>query len=575
MSALNQLASLLLPGSELGARPVKANAVIDRVLAEMVARAKSGQWSGGPEDHQLHAVRQFWERQELSTFKDTYLLSWGLCIPHIQRGPCVLEDRSRFRLVLDGVETFRTKPSAFRRCYQGLVKSYFTYDAMHPDCNVVGQNNWNVLREYLGERTSDIRDRHLNPEWVATALENTQLFSANPCEPYVEALLRGDASTVDRLCEQLGIAKASWFMRQLVLSQVQSATKLGNQEFQSLMRRLLELIGRNEVLRDRGLTLVLNRYAKVPGTQLHQELRDAAVQSWGNPWLPSNETRWGGVDPAARSMISDWLKLEFIETFFTKLADDGLGDPRRMEFWKRYVKAIGNIEFALGSAARASREPDFIALRKEMAGLVCDLEVSGSNNAFIMTMGNLVAVEFSGMGNALYGYDARIELPFDTSLALRLAAGAKNSLKQKTKSILWMTHQDGIHNWDKWEQKFEATLKNEFDIRPGIATTRVARTVPPSRLPPATLATPSLRQQQPTATPSLEATSEWALASALTPPYSMSALLRLTRILGIQVEDLTMQGGNVWVRTTIEVSSFAKMLEGWGFRYKPNKGWWK
>ena len=159
--------------------------------------------------------------------------------------------------------------------------------------------------------------------------------------------------------------------------------------------------------------------------------------------------------------------------------------------------------------------------------------------------------------------------------ALRLAAGAKNSLKQKTKSILWMTHQDGIHNWDKWEQKFEATLKNEFDIRPGIATTRVARTVPPSRLPPATLATPSLRQQQPTATPSLEATSEWALASALTPPYSMSALLRLTRILGIQVEDLTMQGGNVWVRTTIEVSSFAKMLEGWGFRYKPNKGWWK
>ena len=43
-------------------------------------------------------------------------------------------------------------------------------------------------------------------------------------------------------------------------------------------------------------------------------------------------------------MVADWLKLEFIETFFTKLAEDGFGDPRRMNFWKRYVKAINHIE---------------------------------------------------------------------------------------------------------------------------------------------------------------------------------------------------------------------------------------
>jgi len=53
-------------------------------------------------------------------------------------------------------------------------------------------------------------------------------------------------------------------------------------------------------------------------------------------------------------MVADWLKLEFIETFFTKLAEDGLGDPRRMNFWKRYVKSIDHIEFALGSSARNS-----------------------------------------------------------------------------------------------------------------------------------------------------------------------------------------------------------------------------
>jgi len=138
-----------------------------------------------------------------------------------------------------------------------------------------------------------------------------------------------------------------------------------------------------------------------------------------------------------------------------------------------------------------------------------------------------------------------------------------------------MTHKDGIHISDKWEQRFEATLKMEFDIYPGSSTTRVGRTTSPLRPLPVRLASSSLRELQATATPSSGSTGEWVLASAVTPAYSMNALLRLTRILDIQVEDLTTQGGNVWVRTTIEVSDFSEILEAWGFKYKPNKGWWK
>jgi hypothetical protein len=253
-------------------------------------------------------------------------------------------------------------------------------------------------------------------------------------------------------------------------------------------------------------------------------------------------------------MVADWLKLEFIETFFTKLAEDGLGDKRRMNFWKRYVQSIGHIEFALGSTARNSRERDLVALRKKMTGLICDLDASGINNAFIMTMGNLVAVEFSGLGNALYGYDPQRALPFDTSKTLRLAGDVRNSLKQKSKAILWLIHQDGIHNWDKWEEMFEATLRKEFGIEPGKAQAFAA----PKRV------------RAPVPAPAWPQVAEEAQ-----PYYSRSVLNTFANAQGLQVDDKTAQGGSLWVRTEADDPQVTKLLTEWGFHHKPGKGWWK
>src|SRR5207237_5375840 len=94
------------------------------------------------------------------------------------------------------------------------------------------------------------------------------------------------------------------------------------------------------------------------------------------------------------------------------------------------------------------------------------LDTSGANNAFIMRMGPLVAVEFSGLGNAFYAYDSRKTLPFETTQMLRLEVNGRNSLKQKSSAILNMRHQDGIHNWSRWEDMFAATLRQHFSIEP-------------------------------------------------------------------------------------------------------------
>jgi hypothetical protein len=317
-----------------------------------------------------------------------------------------------------------------------------------------------------------------------------------------------------------------------------------------LLPRLLELLSSNPVLRDRGMILVLDRHADIDGTPLHAGLKDCAVNWWGNPWLLANKTTWGGVSQQAREMVTEWLKLEFIEMFFTKLAEDRLGDPRRMNFWKRYVKSIDNIEFALGTMAQSSREPDFVAIRRRMKGLICKLDAPGSNNAFIMRMGPLVAVEFSGMGNALYGFDSRRSVPFDTSKVLHLEVDGRNSLKAKSASILWLSHKDGQYGYGRWEEFFEEKLVQEFGLRPS-APARRAR---------------ASRQDAGGATPPQP-------ISVL--PFSRSNLDRLARAHALTIEDFSARNGNLWVRADSSLPDVVRALTAWGFTHRPGKGWWK
>lgn len=576
MSALDRLADLLRSGSDAGQRPLPVDSTIDTVILQLERNTRSGTQAHVPEDLQQQAIRRFWETQRFENLKDARLVSFGMCVPSRTSGPCIMEDRKRFQAVLDcqtGVDQWLGEPRWYRRCYQGLVRSYFTYDPNIKNAPTVGRKNWGDLRDYLHDRTRNIVDKTLNPDWVVTADRNRQLFSDDPCAPYAKAVLQGDTSTIDQLCEQLGVIKASWFLKELVLAQVRQATKLGHERFKELIPNLTELLAGNSVLRDRGLILMLNKYASVAQPGISEPLRNAAVDWWGNPWLPSNEMRWGGVASAAREMVSEWLKREFIEAFFTKLAEDGVGDRRRANFWLRFVKSMDNIQFALGARALYSNDRDFVALRHKMKGLFTELKTTdSSNNAFVMTMGDLVAVEFGGMNNAFYGYDTRNALPFNLTQPVVTTKNADNSLKHSQR-ILWMPHKDGIKGWTYWEEMFEATLKQEFDIKPNTAALRVS--VPVKRTPPA---------PQPTTHP-ISAPVPWraplplpqAMSASVhaTGGFNMEALASLARNRRLTIDNLCEKNGNLWVRTNDSDLYVNQVLLEWKFNYRPGKGWWR
>ncbi len=573
MSALDHLAGLLRGSTAVGTRPLPIDTSIDIVIAGLERHTRGGSSASVPADLQEQAVRRFWDAQYFDNLKDARLVSFGMCVPSRPAGPCIMEDRQRFRAVLDnqsGIGQWLEDPRWFRRCYQGLVRSYFTYDAYADREHAVGRRNWGDLRDYLNEHTRNIVDKLINPEWVMTVVGNRQVFGDDPCASYAVALLGGDTTAVDQLCEQLGVIKASWFLRELVLAQVRQVTKLSHERFKEYIPMLVRLLEDNLVLRDKGLILILDKYASVVQPGIDEPLRNAAVDWWGNPWLPSNQTRWGGVTPKAREMVAEWLKREFIEAFFTKLAEDGVGDRRRANFWLRYVKSMGNVQFALGARALNSPDKDFVILRQKMKGLYTELKTTdSSNNAFVMTMGSLVAVEFGGMGNAFYGYDERRVLPFNMSKPVGVTKNAQNSLKHSQR-LLWMQHQDGIKGWNKWEEMFEATLKKEFDIKPNVV---------PQRAPgPAVASRPTQTTGQPHGTgPALLIP---RLASGVVPvldtsKFSLASLTSLARARGLTVDDRTDKNGALWIRTHDEDHYVNKVLLDWKFTYKHGKGWWR
>lgn len=565
MTALGHLSKLLSSRITAVERFHTPSDNLSGIIAELQEYNKSGPEFNVPQDLQQAAVRKFWDGQQFETLKDARLVSFGLCLPIRPFGPCIMEDRQRFRAVLDGqagVDQWMDEPRWFRRCYQGLLRSYFMYDAKVDQTSAVAKQNWGDLRDYLNARASNIVDKQINPDWVTTVVDSRHLFGEDPCSTYAADVLSGDTAKFDYICEQVGITKSSWFQRELILSQIRQASKLNYELFKALIPRLLALLEKNFILRDQGLILILNRYVSTDQPVINELLQNASVEWWGNPWLPSNETRWGGVVPAARDMVSDWLKREFIEAFFTKLAEDGVGDRRRANFWLRYVKSMGNIQFALGARALSSKDRDFEALRKKMKGLYTELKTGDkANNAFIMTLGNLVAVEFGGMGNALYGYDVRQTLPFDASRPVGTTVNAPNSLKHKSR-MLWMQHQDGINGWGNWEDMFEATLKAHFDIVSNAPMASIPITLP--RQP----QTPELLLQRPII-------DQPAMPRRKVRSFSMSALDEFAQEHGFVVEDLRDSNGNLWARTGDENILIKSMLLDWGFRYKSGKGWWR
>jgi EH_Signature domain len=537
MTSIDHLASLLAPAVRLGGLQMPNAGDIDSVIERLEKRIRSGSANRVAADLQCDAVQRFWKTLRLETLKDARLVSFGLCLPAGPAGGCILEDSGRFAALLEGVDQWRHDARWFRRCYQGLVWNYFSFDIDADGVSSTARENWERLRGYLHRSAAGTVDRRANPDWVRTVVANRHLFGEAPCEPHIASLLKGDGAAVDLICERLGIHGASWFARRLIQAQVEAATQLDNGAFCALLGSLIEMLSGARALRDQGLACLLERYATLPNASAHPGLRDAALAWWGAPWEPSNALAWSGLTEAARSMAAEWIRGGLIDEFFADPADaDG---RRRAAFWKRFVKSMQKVECSDGVA-------------------------------LVMTTRRAALVEFADRDLPLHGHDLRGAGPPDPEKPWR-----------QSRPALALSHRDGIDGWRRWEQMFEAALKDRFDIRPGAlvstdATAFVDLADPAMNPDPGATEQGRIDEQRWHSASAGEDV-HWQTAEAASVPYSRPDLEVLARVHSLRLVDETARGGRLRVRAGATHERIderiARVLRRWGFQQAVGQEW--
>jgi hypothetical protein len=485
------------------------------------------------------ALLRFHGTGVLVNLKDARLVCRGLLTPIGANRVRIIDSSRLFPSLLKCVTHYVDEPRKFRRCYRGLLSSYFAFDPDEADASTSGLDNWQQLRLYLQSHLLDTQCTGTDPDWIRVIIEHRNLLTEQPGERYGQDFLEGRTEQFAALETQIGITGSSWLSRSVVLAMVQAAAQQGDGDFKQHLPRLLQLLEepRHASLLDACLAQLLERYSQTAPIVIHAALCNFAVTHWKNPWVNKNHARWKMVSESARKMVADWLKLDFLKQFFELLSSDGSNDTRRLDFWARYHKRMDDMYFVLGPHAMNNRSPAFVDLRKKMEGRLFGLSGGGSleNNAFIMTMGEHAFIEFGSMGNAAYVYNLAAGLPFDLTHATTFSTTA---LKNRERAVDRMMHQDNMHGYRIWETRFDAHLFLTFGIRAS-----------DDELP-----------------------EPWRSGQHLS-KGSWRNIEAFCSAFGFSCEDRRKDGGQLWIMAGDAEQTAAKQLRNWGFSYRSERGW--
>lgn len=376
-------------------------------------------------------VEAYRHRQRIAGFRDLKYVCHGAAM-QMQDGWCVLGNEKLRDELLADVERL-VKFSRRLKCFEALLRSYFSFPRYDEQTPKAAHAGWKILRDWLARQRTQFQRDGANkkirlPGWFAVLTEHENLLTDSPCNRYGEDMLRGNNSSIEEARRGLGIPSESWVMQEAILSQMRAAVALGEDPFKARLDPLLRLAqGQTEVkvsdlLKRRAIALLISRYANCVSKSEHPALRDAAVTAIGNPWL--KRTAWdawvkkydGKPDSESREMVNGWLTRQLITDFFELLSADGKAVQRRIDYWLKYESQIEGLWFVLGPNAwgRDAYDPRYKAVRNRSDAsqwLEMSHATNKDNNAFVMRIGDKLVIEFGLTGNACFFYAAE-PMPF-------------------------------------------------------------------------------------------------------------------------------------------------------------------
>lgn len=503
-----------------------------------------GGGAGVPSDRIIDAARAFAKTGRLEDCKQARFVAWSPLLLYAQGVPCFIEDEDLFPQLIAEIDNLKGDLRCFRRCWRGLLHAYFAYEP-----NGLGRANWITLRDYLNSSVSLLSGTGFVADWVAFITDHRNLLTDDPTRRYGDDIVDGNGEIVDQLREALGEGDQSWLSASFFNAQVRAISDRDDQGFKAKLPFAIELLQKHQLLADGALAELLDRYHRCGTPEVNVDLRDYASTKWGPPWLDMNAAKWGRVSDDVRRMVEGWLKLDFIEKFFSLLSEDGVNDPRRLEFWRGLHEHIGDMYFALGRTASQNQSTDFKKIRETMRGRILTLEdTTADNNAFIMQIGGHHFVEFGESGNALRIYDPASR-PFDRTRTYVSVHTLKNQGNKLSGERL-------IHNdtgEGKWELRAIRIIENRTSIDLGAYYRKYdagyrARPRTQSRpAPRATLARTAVSRQQ---------------------------VISFCHLHRLKFQDLTDRGGQFWIEARAYVAGLTPQLFAWGFRHSAKRDAW-
>jgi hypothetical protein len=330
-----------------------------------------------------------------------------------------------------------------RRWLEGLVDAYLSLWRSMPEPAFAEQTLTRAVGAFEGrsDRLAELQPvaQQLFSPGAATWLGSQVIAAGKRIEDVLDAWKIGKSSG-------LGEATANAALNQWIERFERKKATLRGVEaygwFRQLTQELLssDLAGRSEMAKAMS-ALILWEQAE-SDSKIHGELREylLAHSAFGDPRLPGRKSNWDLCDPAARRRVIGWLAKGDLLFFFQFVITD---DPHgRRDFWLRYISRAVDAHVALS-------QEDALRLRAQVREKLSYSQVIGGQgtSAFLMRFRgapDLLCIEFSRTGNALYVHDADKFTKLCGSIrnpSFNLAYQLKNS-----GHIERFSH---VHNW-KW-----------------------------------------------------------------------------------------------------------------------------
>lgn len=368
-------------------------------------------------------------------------------------GKRIADDPQRLNILLDRFQHEFSKESALQPLYfKMLMNGYFTHgrlDVIRPE------TERRLVRETLTAVISKLPAGRFEPQWLITTRKYKGLLSSDACIDLAPIIRFGDPNAVNEILNELELPEGDWLRELLVLRTIDELTSddLGDDVFKSNVDRVIELA--NFKYAYYAIPKLLNRYYRCTNRNAHMGLANYVTRHWGSVY-DNNAAAWSAVSKEVRQMVRIWLNNKFLEVFFQHFGTGMDVDKERLEFMKLFLHQVDFIKIALheNDRVRVRRNDEIWNLKTEYPSNFGLIEKSNAT-ALIVSVNNLIWVEFLGHSNAAYIYNES-ECRFKLNSNLFYGDTSYTGLKYGYPNHNYV---DRVVHTQGWQAKLIPTLK--------------------------------------------------------------------------------------------------------------------